>query len=226
MRYQRPIRNFLNRIVFRHCSIGIIGCGVEEYENIIQIIGKSGKAQPYLLRNPAIPVHDRPELVGERLLFCGPCILQKGLDRLVELVPSNFQAVVDIVTNEEPFDKFSTNVFQRLRRSQFNIIGFQKIDSSFLSNYKALIVCSRFEGLPFLVLEALTMGVPVILPNTPGCREISHIEGVILYDFDKDSLHEELLFFNNVKETPQVDINLLESTYSLNEFKQFWGNVA
>ncbi len=224
MHYQWPIRNFLNRIVIRHCSIGIIGCGVEEYENIVKIAGKTRKAQPYLLRNPAIPVRERPELVGERLLFCGPCIRQKGLDRLVELVPSSFQVSVDVVTNEGPFDKFSSNVFESLRRTQLNLIGYQKIDPTFLSNYKALIVCSRFEGLPFLVLEALSMGLHVILPNTPGCREISHIDGVTLYNLDKDSLYEELLLLDNIK--PKVDIDLVEKTYSLNEFKQFWENVG
>jgi glycosyltransferase involved in cell wall biosynthesis len=49
------------------------------------------------------------------------------------------------------------------------------------------------EGLPTVLCEALTMGIPTITPNVPGCREvIEYGEYGLVYDRDSKALFNQM----------------------------------
>ena len=225
MKYQKHIRNVLHKIIFRFFSVEVIGCGEDEYTNILKLIGKNGKAKASLLLNPAIPVQSKATIDGDRLLFCGPCISQKGLDRLLDLVPQEYEDKLDIVTSLDVNTKYANLCKRKLKDKNVQIFGFRKIDGPFLMRYKALIVCSRFEGLPFLALEALSSGIHVILPAVPGCAELSKYNGVMVYDFDQVDLSKELSAIYKSAKLTDSDISLIEGKYSIEKFIHYWRDV-
>ncbi len=50
--------------------------------------------------------------------------------------------------------------------------GFQSDMVPFYHDADVVIAPSRWEGLPYSILEAQSCGVPVITTDTPGCRDI------------------------------------------------------
>ena len=96
---------------------------------------------------------------------------------------------------------------------------------SFLKNYKALIVASRFEGLPFLVLEALCAGLYVVLPDVPGCKELSKYDGVITYQFNQKDIASELVQLEILGSRSESSNKELQNIYSYEDFILFWKSL-
>jgi glycosyltransferase involved in cell wall biosynthesis len=224
--FQWKIRNAVQFVILRYSTIEVIGCGSEEYANLLLLLGQKGKKRAQLLRNPAIPLLERSIITGNRFLFCGPAIPQKGIDRFFKLVPRCYQHRCDIISNFAIDTKYAKKSELMLQQSRMTNLGLQKITPLLLSNYKALVVCSTFEGLPFLVLEALSNGLPVILPNVPGCAELADCVGVICYDLHQRDLSNELKMVEQMPKIRQHDINKFEKIYSIKTFNAFWSSIG
>ena len=53
-----------------------------------------------------------------------------------------------------------------------SLLGFQSNPYKMLHDAKLMLMTSRWEGLPMCVLEAMTLGVPVVSTPTDGVREV------------------------------------------------------
>ena len=224
--YQWRIRNAIQFLILRYTEIQVIGCGLTEYENLQGILGPNQKKRAHLLLNPAVSVGRIPDKIGNRFLFCGPSIPQKGLVRFLELVPSNYELRCDVITNFSIGTNYSKKCEKLLQQSKVTYLGPQRVSPSLLSNYQTLVVCSAFEGLPFLVLEALSNGLTVILPNVPGCSELADCAGVVCYDLHQETLENEFQISDKMPRIKDSDIDRFERTYSFEKFQFFWRNLG
>lgn len=65
------------------------------------------------------------------------------------------------------------------------LVGWQTDIHRWLSYFDALVLFSLFEGLPVSVLEAMSVGLPIIASNVKGCNELVDDSNGVLIDIDR-----------------------------------------
>lgn len=112
--------------------------------------------------------------VGLRLVAAGRLTRQKGFDRLVELMPSLPDFVHVSVFGTGPDHALLVRRAQELGQSQrIAFRGFTDDLPSWVAGADAFLLPSRWEGLPNVVLESLSVGTRVIASPEAGVSEIA-----------------------------------------------------
>jgi glycosyltransferase involved in cell wall biosynthesis len=134
------------------------------------------------------------------LTAAGRLAPEKGFDLLIEAVAlSGLKHLRVTVLGEGPL----RGALEELARTrsvadQFRFAGFQKNPYPFMARADAFVLCSRYEGFPNVVLEALACGTHVIATPAPGgIGEIAKsVQGVQLASANSaEALSNELLKF-------------------------------
>jgi glycosyltransferase involved in cell wall biosynthesis len=114
------------------------------------------------------------------LVFVGRIAFQKGLDILLRALEEpalrNLNFKLTIVGNYQESEKiYCDQVRALIKQSTAEIEMLQplKINFQFLRRFSALVAPSRFEGLPYTILEAGYSGLPIILSDCPGNCDIA-----------------------------------------------------
>ncbi|MBP0110352.1 glycosyltransferase family 4 protein [Bradyrhizobium vignae] len=111
---------------------------------------------------------------GLRMAFFGRSAPQKGLDVLLDALA---------IVAERQTTRSSFTIFTDVRAPHNPSNGSAVLPVSFrpptpqarqiMADYDVVIVPSRFEGLPLVPLEAMAAGVPVLMTDAPGLREVT-----------------------------------------------------
>jgi glycosyltransferase involved in cell wall biosynthesis len=141
-----------------------------------------------LLRTAATPPQ-RDVGSGLRLVGAGRLTVQKGFDRLIEAVP---QLPTDsrVTIFGEGADR--TKLVERIAAfgldDRIRLAGYHADLAPHLAGADALIMPSRWEGLPNVALEALALGTPVFATPECGLAEVADKAGdaVRIAPFDAD----------------------------------------
>ncbi len=136
---------------------------------------------------------------GTELLFIGALIFQKGVDILLDCfhkICSKFNNVnLNIVGSGLQEDKLKKHVLKLGLMNRVTFFGrlpeFEK--NNLLINSDILIVPSRHENFPMVILEAMSAGLPVIGTDVGGIPEqiMNGVNGVIVKP-TVDSLYEAI----------------------------------
>ncbi|MFT6990949.1 MAG: glycosyltransferase involved in cell wall biosynthesis [Paraglaciecola sp.] len=81
-----------------------------------------------------------------------------------------------------------------------HFLGLQFDVPTLLVNADVMLFPSLWEGLPGAVIEALSLGVPVVASSLPGVLEIEeYIDGIVSLDLEESNRHwaEKIVFFLN-----------------------------
>ena len=108
-----------------------------------------------------------------RLVFAGRLVAQKGIDVLLEALSllEDSDLVFDVVLyGSGGLERDVAAAVTRLRR-RVELLPSRHDLAGRLRSFDAIVMPSRFEGLPMLVVEALCAGVPVLATNAPGLDE-------------------------------------------------------
>ncbi|MBS1672478.1 MAG: glycosyltransferase [Actinobacteria bacterium] len=148
--------------------------------------------QPYRAHEPAVFSAERPL----RLVWVGRFDLQKRLDRLAGIaemlvqrgVPFSLDVYGEPVLDDDPTLPDSRARLERAgaRLHPAYVGGFGRIDPDQLD---ALIMTSQDEGTPNVVLEAMSSGLPVIVPAVGGLPGLVGEQTGFLVD-DPESIEE------------------------------------
>lgn len=117
-----------------------------------------------------------PERPGSvQLVAAGRLVPQKGFDLLLEALATCGRPELELtVLGDGPQrDDLERQAIVLGLAGRVRFIGFQANPYPYFAGADAFVLSSRYEGLPNVVLEALTCGTPVIaLPAPGGVREV------------------------------------------------------
>jgi len=168
-----------------------------------------------------------------RMVFVGRLSNEKNINLLLDALEyinynKKLKNKLELVILGDGKEKFFRNVD--------NVIYYGKVDFSFvklvLMNSDYLILPSSVEGLPFTVLEAMSLGIPCICSNINGVNEVVNNKNGFLFDlyqYDKyknnidnwdimKSVNE-----NNEKNVNSLTIKIIEA-YNISINK--WNNLS
>jgi len=120
---------------------------------------------------------------GLRLVFAGRLVYQKGIDRILPIIKNLKDCHLTILGNG-PMKPFLEKMIIELNiKNKIKFIDFSSNVNSYIASADYLLLPSRWEGLPNVVLESLILGTPVI-----SFKEILGLHDIKLL-VDKDNLH-------------------------------------
>lgn len=102
-----------------------------------------------------------------------------------------------------------------------HLLGERTDSEKIVAGYDKYLITSRYEGLPYSLIEAIRAGVPIIGKKVTGVEEIiSNINGGYLLDTqDPQQFAQEILNDEKTGETKQI-IELYQKQYSLKQMIQ------
>jgi len=110
------------------------------------------------------------------LLYVGRLDKQKGLDRFLYELPLIFRELREhdlVVVGEGPQRAVLGNHTQRLGlHERIHFLGWQEDIPSIMAAADLLVLPSRWEGMPNVVLEAMAAGKPVVATQAEGTVEL------------------------------------------------------
>jgi glycosyltransferase involved in cell wall biosynthesis len=114
---------------------------------------------------------------GPQLVAAGRLSKEKGFDVLIDAIPRVHAAMPDArltILGEGSLKPDLLAQRERLGLDEVvRLIGFQRNPYPYLKHADLLVLPSRFEGMPNVVIEALVVGTPVVASDCPGAvREI------------------------------------------------------
>ncbi len=129
-----------------------------------------------ILHNPVdvdnirdIPKTFRKKGKGLRLVAAGRLVYQKGFDRLIPIVGRLNKASNLIIFGDGPERVSLEKIIINLNLSkQVQLKPFSNQLWSYMAGADAFLLSSRWEGMPNVALESLSLGTPVISFNFPG----------------------------------------------------------
>lgn len=110
---------------------------------------------------------------GTVLGFVGRLGWQKGPDLLVEALPSVLERLPEVrvamVGDGDMRSKLEARVAELGLQARVRFLGFRDGQRA-MPAFDAFVLPSRYEGLPYVLVEAMYAGLPIIASDQTGCR--------------------------------------------------------
>lgn len=187
-RFKNFLRSFFARKYYKLVDYAV-GVSEEIKREIIDLIGETGNVRR--IYNPVIS-DDIKKYSGfnkgqiapvyRYIVAVGRLDFQKNYDLMFDafqtfLINQNIQEDYRLlIIGEGPLrDKLIKMVQKRGLKDRVNFLGFLSNPFPYIKSADALIMTSRWEGLPTAIIEALTLGIQVISTDCPtGPKELLH----------------------------------------------------
>ncbi len=109
------------------------------------------------------------------LLFVGRLHPQKGLDILFGALPELFKRHADMsvaIVGDGPLRNWVESRAAELSPDRITVVGWRSDALSLIKGCRLLVLPSRFEGMPNVVLEAMAAGKPIAGTRVEGFEEL------------------------------------------------------
>jgi glycosyltransferase involved in cell wall biosynthesis len=138
----------------------------------------------------------RPEPAAGRLVAIGRLAPQKGFDMLIDALARcrDLPLQLDILGKGPAGPDLQRQIDSLALQGSVRLRGFVANPYVFLRQADALVLSSRYEGMPNVVLEALACGTPVVTTPVPGALEIlqGSAHGQVAADFTVAAMEQAL----------------------------------
>lgn len=170
---------------------------------------------------------------NKQFLAAGRFTHQKGFDMLIEsfnlFAKKNNEWQLVIVGEGEEKEKIEALINKYNLNNRIRIDNFTDNIQEYFLNSSVLLLPSRWEGMPMIVLESLEMGVPIISYDITAVEPlIVHKEnGIIVEKYDIEKYSEEMLNMvekYNLKEMSVKAINKSKN-FSIENISNEWVKI-
>lgn len=128
-----------------------------------------------------------------RFLFIGRIMKEKGIDEFLyaakKIKEENKDIQFDIVGPME--DDYENIIKEYINSDIINYYGYQEDVKSYIERCHCFVLPSYHEGMANTLLEAASMGRPLITSNIHGCKETIKDNGYLVNIKDKDDLYSK-----------------------------------
>lgn len=144
------------------------------------------------LQFPFVPLPENPEPV--KLIFIGRMLRDKGVVELIKAFRAPFTKPVELLLvggtdSENPAVLSLPELTDLMKGLPIRYMGPQADVRPFIQEAQAVVLPSYREGMPKSILEAMSMGRPVLVADVPGCRA-TVVEGENGFSFQSRSVEE------------------------------------
>ncbi|WP_412494925.1 glycosyltransferase family 4 protein [Vibrio cyclitrophicus] len=185
----------------RKISLNLERLGI--LNNKVVSIANSVDATRFVFENKKITLRKElyPEFFDRKIYtFVGSICKRKGVEdflNALSIIDNKFPIHVNLIgPNYNDISDFEKKVEQIKARENITIDVIGKVEDAvpFIYSSDYFVLPSYSEGMPNVVLEALSCGIPVIVSDIPVCREIvNDTNGIIFETSNVDSLAKAIL---------------------------------
>ena len=148
----------------------------------------------------------------------------KNLSAIIELAVKN-KGIKFKIAGEGPERKSLARLIHQNNLTNIELLGFQKNPANFLTKLDLVILPSNKEGMPYAVLEAASLGIPIIATTVGALPEIKpHFSGLLVPPADinalNHALHRIIKFYEIYKKDANILAPKIPELYSLEETLQ------
>ena len=122
--------------------------------------------------------------------------LHKGIDLLIEafrlFARNNKDWSLDIIGEGVEESVFRTMIKDYNLDDKIRILPFTNNIQQYYSNAQVYVLSSRWEGMPLVLVEAMSHGLPIITSDLPVCKEILGNFGIFFKNGDINELAQKL----------------------------------
>ena len=145
-----------------------------------------------------------------RFLFIGRIMKEKGIDELLyaaKKIKKEYSDIqFDIVGPME--DDYKNIIDEYVNNNIINYYGYQSDVKPFIKQCHCFIMPSYHEGMANTLLEAGSMGRPLITTNIHGCKEAIKDNGYLCNAMDKEDLYKKIIKFIELDYKKKVNMSL------------------
>lgn len=184
----RDVRRFVELVTAACCAAAVVSNNPIDQSGYLHRLLFRWKQGEEINNAIGIAVKDRPNRnrdrarYGVKLLFVGRLARQKNwqtLLRSVARLSAHEKWTLDICGEGEDRSAVENTVREMRLCSKVNMLGFREDITDLMARADILIAPSWYEGAPNAVMEAMTLGLPVILSDIPAHRAlVGHTRGV------------------------------------------------
>ncbi|MDR0704588.1 MAG: glycosyltransferase [Planctomycetaceae bacterium] len=156
-------------------------CVSRSVAEFTETVGRLAKEKMMVIPNgiDVIPISKTPEEKSNRVIFVGRLTYQKGLDWFLETTPNWLEQLSEwecwIVGDGEERNRLMNILNSKCYdavRNRIKFSGWRSDILEILVTSKILVLPSRWEGMPNIVLQAMSVGLPVVATEVEGISEL------------------------------------------------------
>lgn len=158
-----------------------------------------------------------------RFLFIGRIMKEKGIDELIEAflkLRKESEIVLDIVGDVEDL-KYQKKIKEISVLGNIHYYGFQEDVKPYIQKCHCMILPSYHEGMANTLLEAGSMGRPLITTNICGCKEaVNGKNGMIVSVRDSEDLYRKMKKFAMLPYERKKEMGIQSHEYISKKFSK------
>lgn len=165
-----------------------------------------------------------------RVLYIGRIVKEKNLDLLVDIIKdiNNPELICDVIGDGDQLQRIKDYVEDNNLNSKINFLGKRMDLPKIIKNYDILFLTSFTEGLPTVLIEAISAKILVLSTDCGGVKEI--LEG---FDFLIAENNNKIDFLNKFHQLKGMKLNHLsdnlynqvEAKFSQDNMIASWENI-
>ena len=147
-------------------------------------------------------------------IFIGRILKEKGILELISAFnkfQKNYPSKLTIIGSYDPANPSSVNIKEFIDDvdldQSIHYLGVKKNIIDYLENSDCLILPSYREGLSNVLLEAMSMKLPVLASNVPGCKDlVINNNGFLFEPKSEESIYNALKKFASLSKREIIDM--------------------